>query len=531
MAAPVFNMNIQSTLTVPSGARDLDVLFNRGMGFMRKKQYSKAADIFSSIMRKKPDHFASIEQMGLISRDMGDHERSFMFFKALTEHVPLYAQAYGYTAAALMSMERYDDAVPFLKKALTLGKHSFAYVGLGNCYTYMGKEDLAGQYLKKGMEANYNSPDTLYSYLVFYYKFKSAEDPHLKHALELLQNSGKKMAPLDLASLYTILFKAYDDLEDYDKAMEYAELAGKARLADKKYELKKAKGLFGWAQKYFDDAFFEKTETSGIDSQVPVFILGMPRSGTTLLEQILHSHPDIVGIGEDIHFCNLLEEKSFLPPHNKMPYLYRTKPLNNGVMSIKELAEDHLAYLSKKGRNAKRVVDKAIIHYYWVGMLYLAFPKAHFIHLTRDPLSSAVSAYVRNFSQNMHSYTNDLNILGQSYKFHYEIMEHWKKVVPAKILDLSYESLVEDTETQARRVIEFLGLPWSDNCLEFHKTEKIVKTASAQQVRKPIYKDSLQTWKKYEKHLAPLVEGLGPYAPPESLYILEKYGKKEQKPV
>jgi len=519
-------LNIQSTLCVPTGDREIDEMFRLGLQFMKQKKYDRAAEKFRDTLRRKPDHFAAIEQLGIISRELEDHETSLNFFRALTEHVPLYPQGYGYVGAALMTMERYEEASEYFRKALTFGKYHFAQVGLGNCFMYMGKDDMAGEYLKQAMEQNYDSPEILYSYFYFYYKFKSIDDPHFQHVLNLVSKTRKKMEPTPLAALYTVLYKAYDDIGEYDKAMEYAALAGKTRLLERGHNVKTSQVLFKAIREYFDADFFSQVKPSGVESRMPVFILGMPRSGTTLLEQILHSHPDVTGIGEDRHFGKLLEEKSFLPPYKGKPYPLRTKPLSKGVMNLKELALDHLAYLESKANGAKRVVDKGIIQYAWVSMLYLAFPNAYFIHLTRDPLSSGISAYTRNFAQNAHPYTNDLNYLGQTFRQHYEIMEHWKKVVPAKILDLSYESLVEDTENQARRVIEFLDLPWDDRCLEFHKTKKVVKTASAQQVRKPIYKDSLQTWKKYDKHLAPLVEGLGPYAPPESLYILEKYGTK-----
>lgn len=526
MPQPAFSMNIQSTLAVPSGAPELDALYNKGKVLMRQKKYDKAADIFRNILHKKNDHFAAIEQLGLIAQEMGDYERALKFFKALTEYVPLYPQGWGYTGANLMHLERYGEAIQYLQKALALGEPAFAHSGLGTSYMYMGQEDLAKEHMKRAVDLAYDCPETLYNYFFFYYTFKTPQDPHLEHILHLVEKEKKDMPPLHRAALYTVLFKAYEDLKDYDKAMECGAKAGKIRKEDKGYNPHVAQLLVNSIKQYFDESFFRDTATSGLDSKLPVFILGMPRSGTTLLEQILHSHAAVTGIGEDKHFGELMEEKSFLPPRNGVPYIYRKKPISSGIMTFREMGENHLAYLESKSRGAQRAVDKGIIHYNWVGPLYLAFPHAYFIHLTRNPLSSALSAYIRNFANNAHTYTNDLADLGTAYRLHYEIMDHWKKVVPAKILDLSYESLVEDTENQARRVIDFLELPWDDNCLEFHKTKKVVKTASVQQVRKPIYKDSLQTWKKYEKHLAPLVEGLGPCAPPESLYILEKYGKK-----
>lgn len=527
----ISDLNIQSSLPQTCGNPEIDSLFNKGKQLFKIKRYDKAAEIFRDILRKKPDHFAAIEKLGLIARELDDHEKSLIFFKALTEHAPLYPQGYGYCGAALMSLENYEEAIIYFNKVLTLARVLYAYAGLGNCYMYLGDEEKAAENFKKGVELQYDSPDVLYSYFYFYYKFTDPEDPHLKHIEDLARRERKRMDPIPLAALYTTLYKAYDDLGEHDKAMEYAALAGKTRLRTRQYDLNKNKIIYDAVKKYFDKDFFETTATSGLDSELPVFILAMPRSGTTLLEQILHSHKDVTGIGEDKHFARLIEASSYLPPHNGVPYVYRIKELHKlkSSMSLEEIGREHLAYLEAKANGAKRVVDKGIIHYSWVGMLYLAFPRAKFIHLTRDPLSSALSSYTRNFANNTHPYTNDLYDLGCTFRLHYEIMEHWKKVVPVRIYDLSYESLVEDTEGEARKLTDFIGLPWDENCLNFHRTKKVVKTASAQQVRKPIYKSSLKTWQKYEKHLAPLVEGLGPYAPEDSLYIIEKYGKNRGK--
>lgn len=526
-ASSGMDLNIKSTLPAKTGHKDIDKLFNRGMAFVKSQRYDKAADMFSVILKQKPDHFAAIEQLGKIALQLEDYERALLFFKALTEHVPTYHQAYGYAADTLTRMERYEEAIDFLKRVLII-KNDLLYphVELSRCYMFIGQQDLSREHIEHALKLDYNSPDVLYSYLNYHYKFETEDDPHLQHVLSIVEKDRKKLGHIPLAALYTVLYKAYNEIGQYDQAMHYAELAGHVRLKDNPNDFQSTKKIFTAIKDYFSKDYLENNAPNNENSELPVFILAMPRTGTTLLENILNAHPEITGIEEDAHFTKLVQDHSTLPDYNGMPYPLRLGPLKGAPMGLKELGDEHLKYLRSRSKGAKRVVDKAIIHYTWAGLLYMVYPNARFIYLKRDPLSSALSCYTRNFIRNTHPYTNDLYDLGRTFRLHYEIMEHWKNVIPTPILEITYEDLVENTEATSKRVVDYLGLPWDDHCLEFHKRKKIVKTASAQQVRQPVYKSSLKTWEKYEKHLAPLVEGLGPYAPKDCLYIVEKYGEK-----
>jgi tetratricopeptide (TPR) repeat protein len=494
-------------------APSIDKRFKHGLRCMDENRYDQAADLFVSIMKEQPDHYPSIEQIGVISKELGQYDKAANFFKAVTELNPFSTEAYGHYATCMIELDRIDEAIAFFSEALKRSAPSYAYLGLANCYLYSGKKDLAKRYALQALERTPDDPDCLYEYLNSYHNFSDKDDKYLRklHAIE--KSSINELTDIKKARIYTLLYKAYDAIGDYDTAFNYATKAGEIRKSISQYDSNKATLLHQLRIKYYDKDFFFNQAPSSNNSQKPVFILGMPRSGTTLLEQILHAHKDIQGIGENIHLAKLINEKSLLPPSNDVPYLHRKTPENRETLSLDEIAKIHLDYLDQRAPNALRVVDKSISNLILAGIINRIYPNAYMIYIKRNPLSSCLSTFVRHFNQGSQPYSNDLNDLGLAYAQHCELIKHWKDVLPIKIFEISYEDLVTDTESKARELIAFLGLKWDPNCLNFHEEKKVVKTASLDQVRKPIYNSSLQSWKKYKKHLKPLITALGPYGP------------------
>lgn len=489
---------------------------------MENEELDKAGEVFISIMKEKPDHHLAIEQIGIISKQLKQFEKASNFFKAVIELAPLYPQGYGHYATCMMELDRVEEALSFFKQALKMGEPPFAHIGIATCSMYLGDKETAKKHALRALEMEPENPDFLYEYINRHYKFKSADDPYLKTLHKIEKDKIKTLDVKRQALIYTLLHRAYEHLGDFDRAFTYAERAGIIKKQNSKYNIRSVAMLNGWRISYFTNEFFQQRENSGCDSKKPVFILGMPRSGTTLLEQILHAHKDIKGIGEDAHLNDLIKNKSFMEPFNDLPYLQRNTPLERGVMTLHEIAQDHLQYIERKAPGAQRIIDKAITNIYMVGITHLLFPNSHFIYIKRHPLDCCLSAFFRNFNQNSQPYTNDLTDLGMVYAMHCKLIEHWHKVLPGKILDVVYEDIVEDMEGQARRVIDFLELPWDDSCLKFYEAKKTVKTASVQQVRQPIYKSSMESWKRYEKHIGPLAKALGIYLPEDCRYLLKQ---------
>ena len=257
--------------------------------------------------------------------------------------------------------------------------------------------------------------------------------------------------------------------------------------------------------KAFGEALFTAERTSAELSEVPVFIVGMPRSGTTLVEQIAASHPGVFGAGEldavRSIAVGLSEATGAAEPFPECAAALETAVAN-------DLSRPFLERLVTLRRGAHRVIDKTPENFLYLGLIALLFPKARIIHCRRDARDVCLSCYFTDFA-GPRSWATDLGDLGRYHRATEKLMDHWRKVLPLPILDVEYEVLVGNLEQESRRVIDFLGLEWGDACLAFHETERTVRSASNWQVRKPIHGGSVGRWRAYEKFLGPLMEGLG----------------------
>jgi hypothetical protein len=237
----------------------------------------------------------------------------------------------------------------------------------------------------------------------------------------------------------------------------------------------------------------------------------MPRSGTTLVEQILASHPRVHGAGE---LKGILEIAHLVTTqHPSAPY-----PVCLSGSTEKELRQYAAAYLDELGRSsadALRVVDKMPRNFLHLGLVQTLFPRARVIHLRRDPLDTCLSIYFHNFS-NAFPYACDLGSLGRYYRRYTGLMQHWREVLTISVMEIRYESLVNNPEDEIRRLLDFCGLDWDTACLRFYETGRDIDTPSYRQVRKPVYRNSVSRWKKYEAHLGPLREALGTPVPQDS---------------
>ncbi|QFY88394.1 sulfotransferase [Magnetovirga frankeli] len=230
------------------------------------------------------------------------------------------------------------------------------------------------------------------------------------------------------------------------------------------------------------------------DSQQPLFILGMPRSGTSLLEQILASHPQTFGAGELKFWGDAV--KRFAQESHTAQY---------GEAMLRETAAACLANLDKHSADALRVVDKMPRNFHYLGFIHACFPQARILHATRNPIDTCLSIYFQDFKQS-HDYANDLDDLVHYYREYRRLMDHWRSVLPADVLlEVPYESVIADQEGWSRRVIDFIGLDWDESCLNFHQTQRRVGTSSNWQVRQPIYQTSKERWRHYAEWIEPLL--------------------------
>ncbi len=282
----------------------------------------------------------------------------------------------------------------------------------------------------------------------------------------------------------------YDALGEYDKAFEFFRVANGGHLPGS--VLHAPSMIEQWSRERLESLPRATTGTCR-----PVFIVGMPRSGTTLTEQILAAHPQVACIGESPMMGNLY---------------YRKSPSSLTGDDIVSYADEYLKMLDDRvGSEPQRVVDKHMGMERTLGLISRMFPGARVIHCLRDPIDSCLSAYFQNFGTNV-NYSRDLRMLGEQYVAHRQLMDYWYEVLDLEILPNPYEELVADFEPRARRLIEHIGLEFHEDCLRFHESKSLVSTASSVQVRRPIYQSSRHRWRNYERHIGPLIEALGEYA-------------------
>ena len=243
----------------------------------------------------------------------------------------------------------------------------------------------------------------------------------------------------------------------------------------------------------------------GDPSMIPVFIVGMPRSGTTLVEQILASHPKVFGAGELSEFSKAVTSLGM--PNGALSFPETVPGLS--AEQLRQLGTSYLDAIEAAAPGAERITDKMPANFRFVGLIHLALPNARIIHMRRDPVDTCLSCFSLLFVGDL-PYCYDLGELGRYYRAYQTLMEHWRQVLPAGVmLEVQYEEVVADVERQARQIVAYCGLEWDDACLAFYRTQRPIRTSSAAQVRQPIYRTSVGRWKPYRHLLQPLIKELG----------------------
>lgn len=300
------------------------------------------------------------------------------------------------------------------------------------------------------------------------------------------------------------LGKIFADLGDFDRSFAFYAQANAGRRKQVKFDVDAFRTRLRHVRMAFQKPLFDRLAGAGVSSFRPIFIVGMPRSGSTLVEQILASHPQVHGGDE-------------LPLTTEVVAEARRKHFRASVSDIVSSAEPKWitdmarAYI----RGARplmgkkpRLADKYLDNFWNVGLLRLMFPDARVIHCQRDPLDNGLSIYRRHFADPGPNFAYDLGEIGAYYKMQESLMRHWDEVLPGFVMHLRYEDIVDKLEPSARALLAFCDLPWDDRCLAFHRTERPVKTASHAQVRRPLYRDAIGSAQPYLAHLGPLIEAL-----------------------
>jgi tetratricopeptide (TPR) repeat protein len=482
---------------------------NRGNTLRALGRYDEAVEACDRGLALRPDYTDALCNRGAALHELKRYDEALAASDRIVALQPDRAEAHSNRGNTLRALGRYDEAVEACDRALALQPDLVdAYVNMGSVLNDLGHLPEAQEAYVEALRLD-PSLAGVYVHLADSKTFEPG-DPHLS-AMKALAAKTEGLAKPDRMQLDFALGKANADLKDYGRSFEHLLAGNAAKRATISYDENAAFALFDQIETVFSRELIAKKSGCGDPSTLPIFVIGMPRSGTTLIEQIIASHPQVHGAGElqtlnDIILTVRGANGDTTPYPQFIPAL--------GDSALRQIAVRYVAELRaltvKNGQiNSAFVTDKMPSNYFFVGLIHLALPNAKIVHTVRDPVDTCVSCFSKLFSGEQ-TYTYDLGELGRYYRRYEQLMDHWHRVLPTnRILDVCYEDVVADLEAQARRVIAYCGLPWDDGCLSFHKTDRPIRTASATQVRQPIYKNAVGRWRVYEEHLGPLLTALG----------------------
>lgn len=403
----------------------------------------------------------------------------------------------------LMQCDRHEEAIAVYRRAAAAGIRDHGmFHNLGTALQYFGRSEEAAEAYREALEIQ---PGFMPSrrQLTGTRKY-DARDGEVEDIEKLLKASD--LAAAQRAELHMGLAKICDDLGDYAKALFHLQAGNQHIRGTIDYNADDNTDFIDAVIETFDSDFFAARRGFGLDSDVPVFVIGMPRSGTTLVEQILASHRDAFGAGELKKLYDLFVGlRQTLTPDLGLPRIARL--IDRAVAA--DLAKQYLAYLTDFAPQARRVVDKMPFNFRMLGLISLLFPNARIIHCRRDPRDVGLSCYFARFHDEL-SFAFNLVEIGRYYGDYARLMTHWQKVINNPIIEVQYEKLVANQEGETRRILDFCGLDWDEHCLRFYETERAVLTASNWQVRQPVYASSAGRWRHYEAGLEPLIAALEP---------------------
>jgi tetratricopeptide (TPR) repeat protein len=485
---------------------DPDTLLTIAQALSKADRAREAIDTCRRALALAPDSTAAHFQLALLLKQAGDAEGAAASYRAALDRDPAMADARLNLGNILFDQSRMAEALAQFESYSKLRPNSVeSEMNKAECHMAVGDFDAVRACLERTLAIEPGHVKA-HAGLAQIKQFETGDERIVELEALLARPSLADAERLDAGFA---LGKILDDLGRYDEAFERYGAANAVWGAPQPFDANRHAGLVSRQIRTFDRTFFDKrTDAGGSPSEQPVFIVGMPRSGTSLVEQVIASHSEAFGAGER-------------PDINRLSYdlpalIGASDPFPECVdrldgTSTERLGAEYLAALSglaPEAGEARRITDKMPGNFLHLGLIAVLFPRARVVHCRRDPMDTCLSCYFQNFVAE-HEYAYDLSDLGAYYREYERLMVHWRETLPLPMFEVAYEDLIADQERVSRELITFCGLEWDDACLRFHETERLVRTASYWQVRQPIYDSSVERWRNYDAHLAPLRRALG----------------------
>jgi tetratricopeptide (TPR) repeat protein len=466
-------------------------------------QLEAAEAQFRAAIALRPDFAVAHSNLGNTLAATSRYQEAAASYGAAIRADPELAEAHGNLGAALLELRHPRDALPHLNRALEL-QPALPETENARAHAQMmlGDIEAARQGFRRAAALR---PDrALYYAGLAASRGLPADDPAFL-AMRAMAEDGPNLPLHVQVALNFALHRCYEAQGDFDAAFTHLARGNQLRRTVIPYDEAATMGFFESLKRVFDANMLRRAPPRPAAPDLPIFILGMPRSGSTLVEQILASHPEIGAAGEVM----LLPRQAEALGRGEIALPYPASALTAPAEVFAEAGDRYRRQLRARVPRGRLVTDKLPVNFLHVGLIRMMLPGAHVIHTRRDPADTCLSCFAQAFTKGL-PYTNDLGELGRYYRAYAELMDHWRAVLPeAFVLDVDYQTLVGDFEQQVRRMLDFCGLAWDPACLDFHQLQRPVLTASLAQVRRPIYPDSIGRAARYGERLRPLLEALG----------------------
>lgn len=480
----------------------INALLGLGDVYKHERDFNSAIAAFKQVVKLQPEHTMSYLSMSYSYMQLGDYIKSEETCEIALNIAPNFIQAQDYLAEIYFARGKLEEAERHLKDQITENAQNIkALYSLGNILKSQGDMALAASYYKKSFTINPLFTQAHFTYASIN-KYETSEDEHIKMMLKLYENTslneGSKI------HLSFSLAKAFEDIKDYSKSFYYLKIGNDLRFKNFNYKIEADEQFINNIIDVFNKESIEVNQVKQQESDKPIFIVGMPRSGTSLVERIISTHSNVFAAGELDYFFKLGTKDLISEASN---FLY--KKLESYPKEIfKNIGDTYLKQISNLSNESKHITDKLPFNMLLIGLIKTVFPKAVIIHCNRDPIDNCLSIYKKNFTTDNYRFAYNLETLGKFHNLYRSLMQHWERIFPDSVYQVHYEQLVSNPDEEIKKLIKACGLEWQEECLAFNKNRTIVKTASAAQVIKPIYRSSVKLWKQYEESLEPLLNEL-----------------------
>ncbi len=474
---------------------------------MTAKCFEDAQVILERITEKKPQFIAAWHDLGTVLKELHQYAEAVSILDHALTIDPDNALTHYYHGAALAMAARPEEAVDSYRRAVTLDtKLPGAHIGLGHVLKTVGDQAGGIEAYRQAIALRPNFGETYYSLAnLKTFRFEDEDIEDMKTRL------GNEQLPVDCRVHFAFsLGKAFEDQQNYDEAFEHYALANRLHRDTIAYDPVQTEVAHRRMCEIFSADYFARHQAGGHGCQRPdpIFIVGLPRSGSTLLEQILASHSQVDGTSELPDISMIAQGLTDSQSGQAFPACMEDMEADE----LSQLGEQYLAQTQRHRGSSLFFTDKMPNNFAYTGFIKAILPKAKIIDARRHPMDSCLGCFKQHFAKGQ-TFTYDLFELGEFYLEYDLMMHHWDTVLPGQVLRVQYENVVDNLEEEVRRILAFCELPFEESCVRFHETERAVRTASSEQVRQPIYKGAVATWKRFGSHLDELREILAPVIP------------------